>query len=369
MHLTLPEGYPMNTALFLPTYPVAIGNDLADLASLLDSYRDQQVVVLCDTNSHAFCLDIIRPALPRNFREMIFPSGEENKKLDSCAKIWEQLLIFGVGRKDLLVNLGGGVVGDMGGFCAATFKRGIDFIQIPTTLLSMVDASVGGKLGIDFLDVKNAIGVFNDPKAVFVLPQFLKTLPPRQLISGFAEMIKHALISDVTLWEAICMLNPLETENWQAFIADSLRVKQQIVLKDPRELGLRKALNVGHTIGHGIEGVMLHQPDFLLHGEAIAAGILAESWLSCREGLLDTEEFQAIFRMLKIHFPLSPFRESLFDDFIRLMYNDKKNERSGINLSLVGPIGKVNLDCCFTPADIREALQGYNNLLRESGYN
>jgi 3-dehydroquinate synthase len=264
-----------------------------------------------------------------------------------------------------MINLGGGVVGDMGGFCASTYKRGIDFIQIPTTLLSMVDASIGGKLGIDFNGVKNSIGVFKDPKAVFVDPFFLETLPKRELRSGFAEIIKHALISDKFLWQEISSINIHKEQNWTPIIIDSLKVKQKIVVDDPFEKNIRKALNFGHTIGHGIEGVMLHKENSLLHGEAIAIGMAIESWLSFHKGFLSEEEFISILIFLKRTFDLQPIKEELIDDFILLMKNDKKNESDEIHFAVVGPIGKVHIDFVRDVPFVKKALEIYNhNLLQ-----
>jgi 3-dehydroquinate synthase len=184
----------MTEILALANYDVFVGNCTESLSVFLSNYSHRKVVVLTDEHTHTFCLDRIRPLLPADILEISIPAGEVHKDLNTCQFIWRKLLEFGVNRNDLMINLGGGVVGDMGGFCASTYKRGIDFIQIPTTLLSMVDASIGGKLGIDFNGVKNSIGVFKDPKAVFVDPFFLDTLPKRELRSGFAEIIKHALI-------------------------------------------------------------------------------------------------------------------------------------------------------------------------------
>ena len=207
------------------------------------------------------------------------PSGEEHKNLEKCQLIWNALSSHHFDRNSLLINLGGGVVGDMGGFAASTYKRGIDFIQIPTSLLAMVDASVGGKLGIDFAYLKNQIGVFNNPKAVLINPVFLNSLPNNQLLSGFAEVVKHALIEDKCYWKEITT-TPLEKMNWESIILQSIVIKNNIVTQDPLEKGERKKLNFGHTFGHAIESFYLKLGKPILHGEAISLGMILESNLS-----------------------------------------------------------------------------------------
>lgn len=353
----------MNEILNLPNYDVFVGNCKESLPVFLSNYAHRKVVILTDENTNSLCLDKIMPLLPADVLEISIPAGEIHKDLNTCQFIWDKLLKFGVNRNDLMINLGGGVVGDMGGFCASTFKRGIDFIQIPTTLLSMVDASIGGKLGIDFNGVKNSIGVFKDPKAVFVDPFFLDTLSKRELRSGFAEIIKHALISDKLLWEQINNINIHKEINWTPIIVDSLKVKQKIVTEDPFEKNIRKALNFGHTIGHGIEGVMLEKEAFLLHGEAVAIGMVIESWLSFHKGFLSEEEFISILVFLKRTFDLQPIKEELIDDFILLMKNDKKNESDEIHFAVVGPIGTVHIDFVRDVPFVKKALEIYNHNL------
>lgn len=353
----------MTEILNLPNYDVFVGNCTESLSVFLSTYAQRKVIVLTDEHTRAFCLEKIRPMLPSDVLEISIPAGEIHKNLNTCQFIWGKLLEFGINRNDLMINLGGGVVGDMGGFCASTYKRGIDFIQIPTTLLSMVDASIGGKLGIDFNGVKNSIGVFKDPRAVFVDPFFLDTLPKRELRSGFAEIIKHSLISDILLWRQISSINIYKENNWTPIIIDSLKVKQKIVVDDPFEKSIRKALNFGHTIGHGIEGVMLHKENSLLHGEAIAIGMVIESWLSFHKGYLSEEEFISILIFLKRTFDLQPINEEFIDDFMLLMKNDKKNETDEIHFAVVGPIGKVHVDFVRDVPFVKKALEIFNHIL------
>lgn len=353
----------MSEILKLTNYQVEVGNCLENIARFISDYTDKKIIVLTDTNTRLHCLNRLLPILPDKYLEICIPAGEIHKDLNTCQFIWEKLLTNGVNRNDLLINLGGGVIGDMGGFCASTYKRGIDFIQIPTTLLSMVDASIGGKLGIDFKGVKNSIGVFKDPKSVFVDPVFLETLSYREIRSGFAEIIKHALISDLKRWEQIRELNVEGEVNWLPYIIDSLKVKQGIVLEDPFEKGARKALNFGHTIGHGIEGVRLNKENYLLHGEAIAIGMVTEAWLAHIKGLLSEDTFFSIFYFLKKTYQLQPVEEELFDDIISLMKNDKKNATDQIHFSIIGPVGTQHHDVIVEESWIKKALEIYNHHL------
>lgn len=353
----------MNEILKLPGYDVVIGDCPENVKRFISKYSNKKIIVLTDTNTHKHCLNRLIPILPVDYLEISISAGEVHKGLDTCQFIWSRLLDHGVNRNDLLINLGGGVIGDMGGFCASTYKRGIDFIQIPTTLLSMVDASIGGKLGIDFNGVKNSIGVFQNPKAVFVDPFFLETISWQELRSGFAEIVKHALISDEKQWQQIKEINLLEKIHWHSLITDSLKVKQAIVQEDPFEKGMRKALNFGHTIGHGIEGVRLNTANHLLHGEAIAIGMVVESWLSFFKGFISEEAFTEIFMFLKRTFDLKPIEEELMNNIISLMRNDKKNETVAIHFSIIGPIGRVNHDIIFEESFLKKALEVYNHLL------
>ena len=252
-------------------------------------------IVLIDEHTREHCLPTLRPFL--GGQEVVYvdvPAGERFKHLETCRDIWEALFRGGVGRRWCCLNLGGGVIGDMGGFAAATYKRGIDFVQIPTTLLSQVDASVGGKLGIDFFEVKNSIGLFANPQAVWVDPRFLSTLPERELRSGYAEVIKHALIADARQWEVLLGVPDPQSLPWEEVIGHSVAIKRDIVEQDPHERGIRKALNFGHTIGHAVESYFLHRDERLFHGEAVAIGMIAESWISQQNRDLKQEELDEI---------------------------------------------------------------------------
>ena len=250
--------------------------------SKLDISIYSQVAILVDENTKRDCLS----KLPQIESALIIEikSGEQYKNISTCSFIWEQLTINNFDRNSLLINLGGGVIGDMGGFCAATYKRGLEFIHIPTTLLAMVDASVGGKLGIDFKGFKNQIGLFNNPKAVLISSVFLETLAESELKSGFAEVVKHALISDNSLWLKL-KNTPFTDLDWEDIIDTSIQIKNKIVLADPFEKGERKKLNFGHTFGHAIESYYLEKRTPISHGKAVFMGMILEAEISDFERL------------------------------------------------------------------------------------
>lgn len=303
-----------------------------------------KIFVLVDTNTKKHCLPLFKKMTDFNIDSVFeIEPGEENKHIHTCLQVWELLSNFDGDRKSLLINLGGGVLTDLGGFVASTFKRGIDFINIPTTLLSMVDASVGGKTGVDLGSLKNQIGVINQPQLVLVFPEFLKTLESRQVISGYAEMLKHGLIKDAAYW------NSLKEEN--AFtdastIQKSIAIKNEVVLQDPTEMGLRKILNFGHTLGHAIESYCLDNPNkkTLLHGEAIAVGMILEGYLSHElTGLskLSLDEMKATFLD---YFEKVLFDENDMDAVLKLLKYDKKNSHGDVNFVLLRSIGEAVTD-------------------------
>ncbi|PHI19285.1 3-dehydroquinate synthase [Lewinellaceae bacterium SD302] len=321
-------------------------------------------VVIVDEMTNKYCLPRLLTYLSHDRTIVIeVPGGERHKHLDSCRFIWEEMFRSGVGRRWCVLNLGGGVIGDMGGFAAATYKRGIDFVQLPTTLLSQVDASVGGKLGIDFYEIKNSIGVFRNPQAVWIDPAFLKTLSARELRSGYAEVIKHSLIADAGQWRTLQELKDLKTADWESIIPPSVGIKRRIVEQDPHERGLRKALNFGHTIGHAIESYWLPTEKRLLHGEAIGAGMIMEAWLSTQLDDLSPEELGEITDYLLIIYGHQSIPEAIFPKLITLMQQDKKNDDHRINFSLLAGIGKAKVNATATEEEILAALRFYNQLV------
>lgn len=349
--------------LTVNNYQIYLGPLGDPLSRFLGAGDYSRLCVIADDNTETLCLPRIEPLLKDyEWTAIVIPPGEQQKNIETCGSIWRQMMEARIDRRSLVIDLGGGVIGDMGGFCASTFKRGIDFVQIPTTLLSQVDASIGGKLGIDFAQVKNSIGLFRDPQAVFIDPAFLNTLPARELRSGFAEIIKHSLIADADQWRAIQKLESLKEVDWPALIGPSLGIKQGIVEQDPLERSLRKALNFGHTIGHAVEGFALGGPEPLLHGEAIAVGMICEAFLSRRLLGLPEHDLEAVSLFLLRIYGHYPLAERCFDELLQLMKNDKKNEEGKINFSLLPAPGRVKVNCTAEPSDIEDSLLYYNGL-------
>jgi 3-dehydroquinate synthase len=328
------------------------------LADFLNRKKYSKICVIADENTATNCFPLISPIVP-NARLIQIPSGEQNKTLSTCEKIWKEMTDLHLDRQALIINLGGGVIGDMGGFCAATYKRGIDFIQIPTTLLSQVDASVGGKLGIDFFSFKNHIGVFKEPVAVFIDTVFLKTLPPAEIRSGYAEIIKHCLIADSKKWNEINK-KQLKDQDWNDLVKHSIAIKSTVVDQDPTEKGLRKILNFGHTIGHAIESYFLNLPGKrLLHGEAIAIGMIAESYIAWKKEFINEEELQVIKKYIISIYGRPEIFEFDIEKILPLTLHDKKNEKDAIQGSLLEKIGKANFNIPITLKEIREAINFY----------
>jgi 3-dehydroquinate synthase len=349
--------------LKLSDYNIHVGDVWPAFHAFLAEKNYSKIAILVDENTEKQCF------LPYEKQFLIYKthiirikSGEINKILETCQFIWQSLFELEADRKSLLLNLGGGVIGDMGGFCAATFKRGIDFVQMPTTLLSQVDSSIGGKLGIDFFNVKNSIGVFANPKAVFIQPDFLKTVTKREILSGFAEIVKHALIMDKKRWLELLKIDNLDTLDWTKYLVPSLKIKQKVAKIDPFEKGLRKALNFGHTIGHAVESAALDSDNPLTHGEAIAIGMICEAYLSKILRGMPDEDLTAISGFILKHYEKYNIQKFDFQHLISLMKQDKKNEIGGINFSFLQKAGEVIVNCTATPKQIEESLAFYIGL-------
>jgi 3-dehydroquinate synthase len=352
---------PVSHTLKLPNYNIQIGALGPHLAEWLAGREYAGYAVLCDTHTAEHCLPRFQAVFPAYAERVItVPAGELHKNLATCQQIWQALFAAGAGRRWCLFNLGGGVIGDMGGFCAATFKRGIDFIQVPTTLLSQVDASVGGKLGIDFNHLKNSIGLFRDPAAVWIDPAFLTTLSDRELRSGFAEVIKHALIADQAQWARLRAVTDIRALDLGTLIRDSVAVKQKIVAADPFERGLRKALNFGHTVGHAIESYFLETADPLLHGEAIAYGMVIEGWLSQQLCGLPIDAYKAVRDLILRLYGHRAIPEAAFAELIASMQQDKKNESAAINFSFLPALGQVEVNRTANTDQIHSAILHWN---------
>lgn len=318
-----------------------------------------KVGVLVDSNTENLCYPLIKNNLPDH--EVIrVEAGEKFKTIETCQRIWEQLTQKGFDRHAVLIILGGGVLGDMGGFCAATFKRGIDFFLIPTTLLSQVDSSVGGKVGINFMDIKNHIGLFCEPSSTLISSKFLSTLPVRELRSGFAEVIKHSLISDHTQWESI-RKKGLEEQDWNEMIKFSYQFKSGIAETDPYEGGIRKILNFGHTIGHAIESACLQTRAPLLHGEAIAIGMIAEAYISFQKGMISKASLEQIaFYISDVFGKKKDLPEN--DVMLSWITQDKKNKGNKTLMALLESIGHAVWDVEVTEVEIDNSLDYYCSL-------
>lgn len=313
------------------------------------------IAVLADETTRYHCYERVKAQFPAH-RLIVIPTGERHKNLDTCKSVWQQMTDARLDRHSLLIAIGGGVVGDLGGFCASTYKRGLDFILVPTTLLAMADASVGGKTGIDFGPYKNHLGTFQLPRATWIATHFLHTLPKAELRSGFAEVIKHALLSDRALWDSL-RSRPLEKQDMVALVKHSVAFKSAVVRKDPRESGLRKVLNFGHTIGHALEGYMLQTEKPLMHGEAVAAGMVMEAHVARGKKLLKSEELEEIRDYVfgvfgKVDLPFDP-------KWMDGVAQDKKNRGSVIQMALPRKIGKAVFDVAVSMTEIRAAAANY----------
>jgi 3-dehydroquinate synthase len=330
------------------------------ISAFLAKHRYSSYFILCDDNTLQHCLPLLILQCPKLSEAQIIEteSGEASKSIELCTQIWQTLLENRAGKNTLFINLGGGVISDLGGFSASVYKRGIDFIHIPTSLLAMADASVGGKTAIDFSGIKNSIGTFAQPKAVFVIPEFLSTLPVRHYQNGLVEVFKIALVSDKAFWRELDSGKNTDAQ----LIAKSIALKNKVVLRDPFDKGLRKILNFGHTIGHAIEGLLLGSPNELLHGEAILAGMLMESHLAFQKKLIGKTVLQEVSSVLKRHFTLPPLSRLPVNDLMDLMANDKKVLGTIPQFALINGIGSCRIDLSVTETQIKKALTYYSTL-------
>lgn len=348
-------------------YPIYVGFDaLHELNILLnETKRYSKIFVIVDENTHRDCLPVLNAQVDKLAGAEILEieSGEQQKNITICTQLWESLSEAGADRRSLIINLGGGVIGDMGGFVAATFKRGIDFINIPTTLLAQVDSSVGGKLGIDLNHLKNEIGIFGYPKAVFIYSAFLTSLPRRQLLSGYAELIKHVLIADGDYLPTLMNIGvpDIQTIDFDELIAYSVEIKNRVVLQDPFEKGLRKILNFGHTIGHAVESYSLsHDAEPLLHGEAVVIGMICELYLSHLKLDLPIETVNEVSDFLQALYGKKNIGNYPEAALLKLMLHDKKNENSNINFTLLKAIGEAEINHSCSADEIAAGLKYYH---------
>lgn len=329
-----------------------------DLAKAIAECEHDRIFVLVDETTNKLCWSLVKDYLClKDAQTIIIGATDRRKNLDTLVHVWESLQQGKATRHSLLINLGGGMVTDLGGFAASTYKRGINFINIPTTLLAMVDASVGGKTGINFGGLKNEIGVFNDAEFVLLDTNWLRTLDEENIRSGYAEMLKHGLIADDTMWAELINFNLAQPNLHQlAFMLDkSVRIKERIVAEDPHEKGIRKALNLGHTFGHAFESwAMKRQP--VLHGYAVAFGLIAELYLATTRTDFPTERMRQIVNFIRSYYGSLPITCNDYPELIELMHHDKKNHGNEINVTLLDGIGDIRIDQTITEEDIKEAL-------------
>ncbi|WP_308259812.1 3-dehydroquinate synthase [Prevotella sp.] len=344
---------------------IVSGNLERDLVNAIAECEHDKIFILTDQTTHDMCLPKLQNFLClKGAQSIVIKAGDTNKTLDSLAEVWTALSQGGATRHSLMINLGGGMVTDLGGFAASTFKRGIDFINIPTTLLAMVDASVGGKTGINFGGLKNEIGVFSDSKFVIINTQFLDTLDHDNICSGYAEMLKHGLISDNKHWAELVGFNLAQPDlaQLQRMVAESIKVKERIVTEDPHEHGIRKALNLGHTVGHALESFAMKHGRPVLHGYAVAYGMVCELYLSARKTGFLTDKMHQTVRFILDHYGRLPYTCDDYPELLELMRHDKKNTSGIINFTLLGGIGDIRINQTATKEEIEEAL----DFLREA---
>lgn len=341
---------------------------VTDIQHYIEKWDDSQIYILTDTTTNSLCLPVLREVDKlKNAQVLAIKPTDEFKNLEALADIWRFLGKGKATRKSLLINLGGGMVSDIGGFAGCTYKRGLTFLNIPTTLLSVVDAAVGGKTGINFDHLKNQIGIIRQPENVFIDIQFLKTLDRDNLLSGYAEMLKHALISDKAHWEEIMDFDlvKFDLELLKPLMWKSVAVKERVVDIDPNEQGIRKALNLGHTIGHAMESISHEKKKPVLHGTAVAAGLIPELYLSYKKLKFPEQTFNQAVNYIVSNYTMCPFEEVDFEEAYELMTHDKKNEGDRINFTLLEGIGKVQIDTHCTKEEILESLQFYLDVYKK----
>lgn len=348
------------------TYAIHFNTDAyKELNSYLKANRFSKIFVLVDTHTHQHCFSKFMSQVETDipFEIIEIEAGEHHKTIDTCVGVWNALSELEADRKSLMINLGGGVVTDLGGFVACTFKRGIKYINVPTSLLAMVDASVGGKTGVDLGTLKNQIGVIHSGEMVLIDTSFLETLPQDHLKSGLAEMLKHGLIYDLNYWNKLTDLSQLTLDDLDTLIYESVEIKKTIVTKDPFEQNIRKHLNFGHTLGHAIESYYLSDDSKtdLLHGEAIAIGMVMECYISSELLQFSKTDLEHITKVIGNTYKKVDIDASDYVPIIELLKYDKKNEHGNINFVLLETIGKPKIDCLVDNELIVKAFEYYNN--------
>lgn len=344
---------------------IITNNATEELENIISESKNDKFFILTDSNTNKNCLNMLHCSeLIANAHIITIKADDTNKNIESTAHVWKELSDNGCTRHSCLINIGGGMVTDLGGFAASTFKRGIDFINIPTTLLSMVDASVGGKTGINFNGLKNEIGVFNDAKAVIIDTAFLKTLDQHNICSGYAEMLKHSLLKDYKMWVQHINFN-LYSPDFDPFlnmIKESVEVKERIVSEDPHESGIRKALNLGHTAGHAFESYAMHTNRPILHGYAVAYGIICELYLSHALQGFPLDKMRQTVNFIKENYGRMNITCDDYESLYSLMKHDKKNTGNEINFTLLKDVGDIKINQTVSKELILESLDFYREI-------
>ncbi|MFA8435644.1 MAG: 3-dehydroquinate synthase [Marinifilaceae bacterium] len=338
---------------------------VGDLESLLEGYSDKKIFILTDKTTQKHCWPLLNEVKSlKDAIHIVTEPGEENKSLEAVGKAWEILSDNHARRDSLLINLGGGMVCDLGGFIASTYKRGMNFVHIPTTLLAQVDASVGGKTGFNFRGVKNLIGVINQPEKVYLFADFLNTLSPNDLLSGYAEMLKNALIYSQSYLDELMTFDLMKGEyrNLLSLIRKSVGVKQDFVLKDPMERDIRKVLNFGHTLGHAFESFAMEIGKPIHHGIAVAYGIIGELFLSVQKKGFPHEKYLQISKYILNNYPEFSIFTGDYPALYQFMLHDKKNVNEGVNFTLLPDVGVYTIDNTCTREEIETALDQYGKL-------
>lgn len=361
---------PANIKIESLTYPVHLGFNLwREIDQLLQPFlKSRGIYLLTDNNTHSYCLPVLKDNIPLLAEQPSFSIslGERYKDLSSLYRIWTWLMEAGAGKNSLLINLGGGVVSDLGGFAAATFNRGMPYINIPTSLIAQVDAAIGGKTGLNISGIKNQAGLFYNPAAVFIMPVFLETLPEAHFKSGFAEIIKCAALSGHKFWELLKKDGALERKHIFRLISETVNFKCRIVAEDPFDRSTRKMLNFGHTVGHALESFS-NMPGRveMLHGEAVAAGMICEAYISYETAGLPKYELEEISTVIKTFFDLEPLENRFFDQFLKMINHDKKKNINGIGFSLLECLGKPCLERSVERVNLIRSFEYYNEVSQQ----
>ncbi|WGH25713.1 MAG: 3-dehydroquinate synthase [Candidatus Shikimatogenerans bostrichidophilus] len=322
---------------------IIINDNFKYLYNFLKKNNFYNIIILLDNNTKKFCLNYIinNLSILKKSKIIEIKNGENHKNIYTCIKIWEKFIKYKIDKNSLLINLGGGVITDLGGLIGCLFKRGIKFINIPTTLLGMIDASIGGKNAINFNNFKNEIGIIKNPVITLIDLFFLKSLPKKEIFSGLGELLKYGLIFNKNFWNIVKNINFKKKIFWVKIIYKAILIKKKIVDQDPEEIfGIRKILNFGHTIGHAIESLFLYKKKYISHGEAISLGMICESWISKKINNLSNKEYKEICNVILKFYKIKKIKKKYYNKIINFIENDKKNYNKKIYFSLLSKIGK-----------------------------